>query len=130
MEFEKQYLTFDEYKELGGKVLEMPFKLLEFQARKQIDKYTFGRLIDLKKQNQETKLCVYELINFLDSYSKSQNHDKSISSESTDGYSVSYSSISESALKSKINEIQDIIKTYLINCTLEDGTPYLYRGVK
>ena len=38
MTFEGQYLTYAEYTELGGSAIgEMPFNLLEFEARKKID---------------------------------------------------------------------------------------------
>ena len=44
MEFKNQYLTYLEYKNLGGTLGEMPFNLLEFKARKIIDERTLGRL--------------------------------------------------------------------------------------
>ena len=135
MEFESQYLTYDEYLELGGTNLEeSPFNLLEFKARKQIDKYTFGRLINLENQTQEVKICMYELINTLESFKETTNSEtmkKGIASESIDGYSVSYASnISSMAQISQSQEvvIQDLIYTYLANSKLENGIPYLYRG--
>jgi len=135
MEFENQYLTYDEYKELGGTNLEeTPFNLLEYNSRKYIDKYTFGRLINLENQKQETKLCIYELVNTLSTYNKintSETFTNGVASESIDGYSISYASnISSMAqqIEGKEATIKNIIYTYLANCKLEDGTPYLYRG--
>jgi hypothetical protein len=124
----KPYLTYQEYKELGGTLDIMPFNLLEFEARTNVDKYTFGRLKNLTEQVQEVKMCIYKLIGILASYQEYENQNKSISSESTDGYSISYTQASENASKSKINEIRDIIQTYLSDCKLPNGTPYLYRG--
>ena len=44
------YLTYDEYNTLGGQALEeTAFNQLEFEARTQIDWWTFGRL-----KNQST----------------------------------------------------------------------------
>ena len=63
MEFSGQYLSYNEYRLLGGTLDQTPFNLLEFEARKEIDKKTFGRLIGLKNQKQSTKMCVYQLIN-------------------------------------------------------------------
>ena len=63
MEFTGQYLTYDEYKVLGGNLDQTPFNLSEMKARKIIDKYTQGRLIDLETQVLEVKSCVYDLIN-------------------------------------------------------------------
>lgn len=129
MEFTKQYLTFIEYQELGGTLEETPFNVLELEAQKSIDKYTFGRLKDLDEQINEVKVCDYKLIELLNTYSSYEKQNKSISSENIDGYSISYSQASENVSKAKINEIKSIIKTYLAECYLEDGTPYLYAGV-
>ena len=133
MEIQGQYLTYVEYKALGGNLSETPFTLLENKARMYVDKYTFGRLIDLEVQEQNTKLCIYYLIENLQNYESSINQSiaQNISSENIDGYSVSYinnaSSVS-SIITGKEDSIKDIIYTYLANCKLEDGTPYLYRG--
>ena len=136
MEIQGQYLTFEEYQELGGTLTEPPFSLLEFNARKCIDKYTFGRLINLEEQSQETKLCEYELIKMLEEYNSSNETNNSVSkniaSESIDGYSISYantlSNISQIE-QGKDLETRNIIYTYLANSTSENGTPYLYRGI-
>ena len=130
MELTNHYLKYNEYKVLGGTLEETPFNILELEAQKYIDKYTFGRLKNLQEQNNDVKLCDFKLINLLNTYSTYENQNKGISSENTDGYSISYSQDSESVSKAKINEIRDIIKTYLIECKLEDGTPYLYCGVR
>ena len=121
MEFTGQYLTYDEYKALGGNLDQTPFNLLEFEARKEVDKYTFNRLVNLKTQNQDVKLCVYALISKIKKY----NDISYVSSVNTDGYSESYS---KPATKEEQKERYCIIETYLINCKLDNGTPYLYRG--
>ena len=122
MEFEGQYLTYDEYKALGGLLDQTPFNLLEFEARKEIDKYTFNRLVNLETQNQEVKLCIYALIEQINSNKANLN---GVASESTDGYSISYTSQNNAETSQKTRKT---IETYLINCKLSDGTPYLYRG--
>ena len=122
MEFKGQYLTYDEYKALGGLLDQTPFNLLEFEARKEVDKYTFNRLVNLETQNQEVKLCIYSLIEQINS---NKANLKGVASESTDGYSISYTSQNNSEISQKT---QNTIETYLINCKLADGTPYLYRG--
>ena len=129
MEFKNQYLTYEEYRDLGGTLDETPCNILELQARKDIDKYTFGRLQNLDKQINEVKVCIYELIKNLASYSKYVERDKSISSENTDGYSISYKGADENVSKTIVSENRGIIRTYLAECKLEDGTPYLYKGV-
>ena len=128
MVFEKQYLTYAEYKALGGDLDIMPFNLLEFEARQNIDKYTFGRLKDLDTQIQDVKLCVYRLIGMIDSYNRQETQNKGVSSENIDGYSVSYITPTTNITEAKSSEIRGIIREYLLECKLDDGTPYLYCG--
>jgi hypothetical protein len=114
MDFSGQYLTYNEYKALGGRLDQTPFNLLEYDVRKEVDKQTLGRLINLEKQREEVKMCVWELINL----QQSINNGVDIS-----GNVVNYKSKEITKVKS------DTIRRYLLNCSLEDGTPYLYRGV-
>lgn len=127
MEFEGQYLTYQEYKALGGTLDEMPFNLLEFNARKKIDERTFGRLVDKGQEYQEVKLCIYNMITTLNSYSSYDTQNKAISSESTDGYSISYGTPQKSTTEAKNSELEDVIDTYLSNLIVDDVS-VLYRG--
>lgn len=127
MEFEGQYLTYQEYKALGGTLDEMPFNLLEFNARKKIDERTFGRLVDKGQEYKEVKLCVYNMITILNSYSSYDTQNKAISSESTDGYSISYGTPQKSTTEAKNSELEDVIDTYLSNLIVDDVS-VLYRG--
>lgn len=127
MEFEGQYLTYQEYKTLGGTLDEMPFNLLEFNARMKIDERTFGRLVDKGQKYQEVKLCVYNMITTLNSYSSYDTQNKAISSESTDGYSISYGTPQKSITEAKNSELEDVIDTYLSNLIVNDVF-VLYRG--
>ena len=127
MEFEGQYLTYQEYQLLGGTLEEMPFNLLEFNARKKIDERTFGRLVDKGQEYQEVKLCEFNMIIILNSYSSYDTQNKAISSESTDGYSISYGTPQKSTTEAKNSELEDIIDTYLSNLIVDD-VPVLYRG--
>lgn len=127
MEFEGQYLTYQEYKALGGTLDEMPFNLLEFNARMKIDERTFGRLVEKGQEYQEVKLCVYNMITTLNSYSSYDTQNKAISSESTDGYSISYGTPQKSVVETKNSELEDIIDTYLSNLIVDD-VRVLYRG--
>ena len=127
MEFEGQYLTYQEYLALGGTLEEMPFNLLEFDARKRIDKRTFGRLVDKGQEYKEVKLCIYNMIITLNSYSSYDTQNKAISSENTDGYSISYGTPQKSITEAKNSELEDIINSYLANVVI-DNVPVLYRG--
>lgn len=127
MEFEGQYLTYDDYQSLGGNLDETPFNLLEYNARMKINERTFGRLIGKGQNYQEVKLCVYNMITTLNSYSSYETQNKAISSESTDGYSISYGTPQKSITEAKNNELENTIDTYLSNLILDD-VPILYRG--
>lgn len=127
MEFKGQYLTYQEYLALGGTLDEMPFNLLEYNARKKIDERTFGRLVDKGQEYQEVKLCVYNMITTLNSYSSYDTQNKAISSESTDGYSISYGTPQKSTTEAKNSELEDVINSYLANVVI-DNVPVLYRG--
>ena len=115
MDLEGQYLTYVEYKALGGNLDITPFLLLEFEARKEIDRETQGRLINLESQKQETKMCVFELINLKNSI----NNGVDIS-----GNVINYDD------KKNNEAVRNIITRNLLYVRLEDGTPYLYLGVK
>ena len=127
MEFKGQYLTYQEYLALGGTLDEMPFNLLEYNARMKIDERTFGRLVDKGQEYQEVKLCVYNMITTLNSYSSYDTQNKAISSESTDGYSISYGTPQKSITEAKNSELEDIMNSYLANIVI-DNVPVLYRG--
>ena len=129
MEMNNQYLNYNEYIELGGSLEQTPFSILEYKTRKIIDKYTFGRLKNLKNQVEEVKMCCFELINLLNSYNDIEKGRKNISSESIDGYSVTYNSNAEDVIIAQKSEIRNLVKTYLYDCKLDNGTPYLYVGV-
>jgi len=127
MEFKGQYLTYEEYQSLGGSLDQTPFNLLEYNARKKIDERTFGRLVDKGQEYQEVKLCVYNMITILNSYSSYDMQNKAISSESTDGYSISYGTPQKSTTEAKNSELEDVINSYLANVVI-DNVPVLYRG--
>lgn len=117
MEFENQYLSYFEYKLLGGEISEVPFNLLEYKAEKKIDEMTFNRFKKVKQYPQELKLCIFELIDIFN------NEDNSgVISESVGSYSVSRQS-KETIEKAKNN----IINQYLSNTKVNDVF-VLYRG--
>ena len=139
MEFEGQYLTYEEYKALGGSLTLMPFNLLEFEARRRIDKRTQNRLKNVNSCEipQEVKLCDYSLINMIKKYvdqENSENQEKqNIASENIDGYSITYNNITLDKIKeimeSKKVEVSDILETYLVG-VIFNGEHIAYLGVK
>ena len=135
MEFSGQYLTHSEYMNLGGTLEPTPFNILEFEARKKIDARTENRLKELKccEIPQEVKMCEFNMINSIENYTNSTgsiSNNGNVASENTDGYSISYvtSAQMESVIKSKNAELNDIIRTYLLNVYINDEH-ILYCGV-
>ena len=133
MEFSGQYLTYEEYKGLGGTIDLTPFNLLEFEDRRKIDIRTQDRLKGFESEEipQEVKLCVYALINSIVIFNDATGNAGNVASENTDGYSVSYitsNQISE-VVMSKNKELDDIIRTYLLGVVF-NGEHLLYAGVK
>lgn len=125
MTFEGQYLTYDEYRELGGTLGQTPFNLLEFEARRKIDIRTQNRLKDKENIPQEVKLCVYNLIDTINNYvvsEKNISENGNVASVSTDGYSESYvtSGQLKEVLASKESEIDTTIRNYLLGVIFED----------
>ena len=135
MTFEGQYLTYEEYIKLGGSEIgKLPFNLLEFEARKRIDRRTFNRLKRVEEIPQDIKICEYNMINSINKYGDSTNNiinSGNIKSENIDGYSVQYLTSNEisETIKSKYYELDNIIDTYLQDIKIDD-VPLLYRGVK
>ena len=129
MTFEGKYLTKQEYIDLGGSSMEdLPFNLLEFRSRKEIDNRTQSRLKNLDEQIQEVKLCDFDLINKIEKFINESQRDLTKTSENTDGYSVTYSDVSKEFTDIQNKEIRATIDTYLSECKLDNGIPYLYRG--
>ena len=136
MEFSGQYLTFTEYRGLGGTLAETPFNLLEFESRRQIDIRTQNRLKGIDSENipQEVKLCVFNLINAINNFATSIDSatgNSNIASENIDGYSVTYvkSTQIKEIIQSKSAEVEDIIRTYLLSL-IYNGEHLMYMGVE
>ena len=110
------YLDYNEYKQYGGELEEIPFANAVYKACKIIDAYTFGRI---EQPTESIKRCVFELVGVINS-----DHG-SITSESNDGVSVSYNTEQSADVR-----CADIIQLYLANETTSDGTPLLYKGVE
>ena len=126
MEFEEQYLTYNEYQSLGGSLNQTSFNLLEFEARKRIDLRTQNRLKNVSDIPNDVKICIYNLINILKNYINEK--DRNIQSESVGEYSVSYDDIKES-VNNKASELDDTIMSDLYGIIV-NNEHLIYNGVK
>ena len=129
MEFEGQYLTYSEYQELGGNLDQMPFDLLEYQARKEIDLYTKQRLKDIETIPEEVKMCDFDLINTLSKYIQEQGFNVNYTSETIDGYSKSFATAGQIAeiVRAKHVELDDIMIRDLYG-VIVNNEHLIYRG--
>ena len=126
MEFSGQYLTYEEYQELGGTLEETPFNLLEFEARRQIDSRTQNRLRQVENIPQEVKLCEFRLINVVEKYTN--EYDRTIASETVGSYSVDYKDNIQQVIQNKNAELSDLILSELYG-VIVNGEHILYLGV-
>lgn len=120
MNFKNQYLTYEEYKLLGGNLMKPSFNLLEYRAEKKVDEQTSNRFKKISKYPQELKLCINELITEIKKYNDSGNK----TSQTVGNYSVNYD---KPVTAEKNRLLNNIIKTYLAN-TKVDNTYVLYCG--
>lgn len=130
MEFSGQYLTYNEYKALGGSLDITPFNLLEYEARRIIDNRTLQRLKGIEQIPQEVKMCMFSLVNTINGYANQSQTSKNISSESVGSYSVSYitgTQIQET-INSKNAELTEMVVTYLTG-VIVNGEHIIYCGV-
>lgn len=131
------YLTYDEYKTMGGTLEEAPFNDFEFQAEAQINYATFSRLKTDKAIPSEVKRLTKYLIDLLEkqaaAFSLGRGSESSgayITSQSNDGVSVSYNGMAPTDLVELCKkEVLTAIRSYLDGVTNEAGHKLLYRGL-
>lgn len=131
MDFTNQYLSYQEYIELGGTLEEVPFNELEYECRRIIDSRTQNRLKNADKIPQEVKMLENKMIQTLQGYYVSLEKAQSgVASENTDGYSVSYISSNQISqlIEGKIDVLQDLVSTYLFG-VIVNNEHLLYCGV-
>lgn len=121
------YLTYEEYVERGGASSESAFPLLEFRARKRIDRMTFSRVQDMAEVPEAVKLCMMSIIGIDSKVGvEAQVENPVVTSFNTDGYSESYGKAlsatdAEAAMSASI-------RSMLWGEVNDDGVPLLYRG--
>ena len=129
MEINGQYLTYEEYRGLGGTLDLTSFNLLEFECRRKIDLRTQNRLKNADIP-QEVKICEYKMINNIEEFNRNKSDVSNKASENIDGYSVSYLTSKDiiDVIKENDNELEDVIYEYLTGVKVE-GHNLTYLGV-
>lgn len=133
------YLTYAEYQNMGGTLDETTFNDYEFEARTQIDWYTFNRLQNDTQYPEAVKRCDYALIRLLQDKHQAMLVGQTsadgtvtagIASQSNDGVSVSFNTLSARDLVDMSKSaIEDTVKRYLQGVVNSLGRKVLYRGV-
>lgn len=135
------YLTYDEYNTFGGQALEeTAFNQLEFEARTQIDWWTFGRLKNQSTYPEAVKRCMVKLIELLDKQQKvmlidAVDEDGNVvaglmAHQSNDGVSATYNVITGNmAVRAIQSQLKSAIQMYLQDVRDSLGRKVLYRGL-
>ena len=140
------YLTYTEYTQMGGTLDSTAFSDYEYEAETIINWYTFNRLVNnpITPVPEAVKRCMMRLIELAkleaDLYasmfgSSGTNGDLMIASQSNDGVSISYNTISASEAfaavtsKAKGNIIEETVRRYLNGLKDAKGRNLLYRGL-
>ena len=121
-----QYLTYEEYTEIGGTLDLTAFKRNIDRACGFIDDNTKNRLQRVKTASQRVKACVRDLVEYLES---NIANGKTLTSKSQSAGNVSESESYATKTAEDIGgEMGDILRDYLASETDDCGTPLLYRG--
>jgi len=135
------YLTFEEYNTMGGQELdETAFEQLEFEARTQIDWWTFSRLKNQSTYPEAVKRCMVKLIELLDKQQKvmlidAVDEDGNVvaglmAHQSNDGVSATYNVITGNmAVRAIQSQLKSTIQMYLQDVRDALGRKVLYRGL-
>lgn len=138
----KTYLTYEEYSDYGGELDETIFDDLAFRASSIVNRYTYNRFRNDTQFPDELKRLIYRLISLINisdsllglTADSSGATAGSMASQSNDGVSVSYNSMSANELYkltggSNGSAIADCIKNYLSGVRNQAGQLVLYRGL-
>jgi hypothetical protein len=120
------YLTYTEYKEIGGTLEEAAFIRNIDRACGIVDNATHNRIECMAEIPQRAKALCRDLIEYL---ANDFGSSKQVSSHSQSAGGVSESeSFVIRSIEERAGEIDDMVKDYLLNVVDDNGTPLLYRG--
>lgn len=121
-----QYLTYEEYIDIGGTLEQTAFNRNIDRACGFIDLHTQSRLKGVLRVSQSVKACVRDLIEYLVANVSSG---KTVTSKSQSAGGVSESESYATKTTDEINaEMLNIVYDYLATEKDDCGTPLMYRG--
>lgn len=125
-----QYLTYDEYRRMGGELEETDFSTKEQEAEMEINFLTDRRLVLDTAIPQEVKNLVFNLIDLISQKVAYESADSgTVASVSNDGVSVSYvKQTAQEFLDGYEDNLKKMIVKYLYGLTNQAGESLIYRG--
>lgn len=121
-----QYLTYEQYKSMGGELNETAFKRNIDRACGFVDIHTQSRLQSVLEVSQRVKACVCDLVEYL---ANNVSSGKAVTSKSQSAGGVSESESYASKTTDEMNcEMFNIVYDYLTTEKDDCGTPLMYRG--
>ena len=120
------YLTYEEYKELGGELDDTAFDRNIDRVCSVIDNATHGRIKSMKNVPAQAKALCRDLVEYM---AANMVTEKAVTSKSQSAGPVSESE--SYVIKSKeeqAQEIDNLIVDYLLSVEDDEGIPLLYRG--
>lgn len=121
-----QYLTYEEYIEIGGTLDLTAFKRNIDRACGFVDLHTKSRLRGVLEVSQRDKACVRDLVEYL---ATNVSNGKAVTSKSQSAGGVSESESYATKTADDANaEMLNIVYEYLANEKDDCGTPLMYRG--
>ncbi len=121
-----QYLTYEQYKDIGGTLDEAAFNRNIDRVCGVIDNSTHNRIERMKGTPAQVKPLCRDLIEY---FASDFGSSRQVSSRSESAGVVSQSeSYVIRSIEERAGEIDDMVKDYLLNVVDDNGTPLLYRG--
>ena len=121
-----QYLTYEQYKSMGGELNETAFLRSIDRACGFVDLHTQSRLQSVLEVSQRAKACVRDLVEYL---ANNLLSGKAVTSKSQSAGGVSESESYATKTADELNaEMLNIVYDYLATEKDDCGTPLMYRG--
>lgn len=110
------YLTYQDYKELGGTLDESTFKHLERKAQRYLDTITFDRIKKLTTIPDEVREVLTEFIGRMDTYNNQRQSGDLVTQYSNGVEQFSYKTQDEDSFKGELAQLAiDWLPVYLTN---------------
>ena len=120
------YLTYEQYKEIGGALDLTAFNRFESRACGIIDNATHNRVECMAEVPQRARALCRDLVEYL---ARNDTTEIAVTSRSQSAGGVSESeSYATKTADDIYDDIQNMIYDYLLNATDDNGTSLLYRG--